>query len=272
VVSWTTAETEFTRLRVACLPRPRRVRTTVAWKCCQEAHAKLQYRSAERSTSWLEHRLSPGARVAGARNPCSGAHAYCLKVRAREGGRPFAISVAMTHRTPVSLFAGAVMCVSMTLASCGNPNLHVARSPTAPFATFHTFSLGPAEITPGRYRTSPQSAEVRRRIAPVIVEELQKKGYRLSAEGKPDFVVMFGTGRRDRTTTHEGWAHNDWIVEDEEEDFVEGAIVIDAYQGEGDAQIWHGALRVRIEGTRVDEDRLRRSVHDILASFPTAAP
>jgi hypothetical protein len=82
---------------------------------------------------------------------------------------------------------------------------------------------------------------------------------------------MFGSGRRE-VAIHEGTPAlaGEWVPDDEDADFVEGSLVIDAFDGETGWKVWHGAARAEIDPDHIDHVLLQRSVATLLASFPRA--
>jgi hypothetical protein len=58
------------------------------------------------------------------------------------------------------------------------------------------------------------------------------------------------------------------LPDDEDADFVEGSLVIDAFDGTYDNRVWHGAMRANIEPDRIDDAKLQRLVQDLLSLFP----
>jgi hypothetical protein len=171
---------------------------------------------------------------------------------------------ALSFLLSVLLAAGAV-----ELTACTRPvTVHNASLPTAPFAKYRTFSFGDPEGSPQGYKVSPRSAEVQRRLKPIITAVFQEKGYSL-ATGKGDFVIAYGSGRRDAAILHRARSH-DGMEEDEEDDFVEGSIVLDVFDGLNDGQVWHGATLAGINPEHVDPVQLERSVKLLLARYPSA--
>jgi Domain of unknown function (DUF4136) len=165
--------------------------------------------------------------------------------------------------------AGLVASGVMGPLACARPvEVHSATLLTAPFGKYHTFSFAAPEGAPEGYQLSPRSAEVQRRLRPLLVAALQEKGYTLAA-GKGDFVVAYGSGRRDRVIRHPERSY-DWLDEDEEDDFIEGSIVLDVFDGANDGQVWHGASRAGINPDRIDEAQLGRTVRMLLANYPSA--
>lgn len=82
--------------------------------------------------------------------------------------------------------------------------------------------------------------EVQRRLQPLIAAALTKKGY-APASGKGDVIIAFGSGVRGVSTSppqaapppklHEANVSVGWLPDDEDADFVEGSLVIDAFDG-----------------------------------------
>jgi hypothetical protein len=105
-----------------------------------------------------------------------------------------------------------------------------------------------------------------------IVAGLTQKGYIAAASGNVDLLIMFGSGRRE-ATIHEGTAAlaTEWVPDDEDADFVEGSLVIDAFDGATGGKVWHGAARAEIDPDHIDDAPLQRSVAKLLTSFPRAA-
>ncbi|MFO0668022.1 MAG: DUF4136 domain-containing protein [Polyangiaceae bacterium] len=151
------------------------------------------------------------------------------------------------------------------------PRVHAAGLPTAPFAEYRTFSVEANEATPPSYGSGPRTNEVRARMGELIKAELRDKGYALADGPKGDFVVAFSMGRKNRSVPHAGGTRGDWLQEDEERDFVEGALVIDIYDGKNDGQVWHGAAQTEIDPDHVNPELMQRAVRDVLASYPRAA-
>jgi Domain of unknown function (DUF4136) len=173
-------------------------------------------------------------------------------------------------RSLTSLFFSISLACSAVVVSC-RPSVHAhsASLPTAPFASYHTFSFDAAEGAPGGYTTSPSSADIQNKMKPLIASALQNKGYSLSTT-KGDFVVRYGSGRRNAKADHVRDSYNLSLEEDEPTDFVEGALVIDAFDGSNDGQIWHGSARTEINPDKVDDSLLAKSVDDVIAKFPAA--
>jgi len=149
-------------------------------------------------------------------------------------------------------------------------NIHTATNPAASFEQYRTFSFGPAEGPPSGYQTSARVAEVRRRVLPLIAAVLTVKGY-ARAEGKGDFFVMYGSGTREVSLRDVSSASQEWLPDDESQDFVEGSLVVDAFESSSGVRIWHGASRAQIDPDHIDDALLGRAVTHLLASFPSAA-
>ena len=143
--------------------------------------------------------------------------------------------------------------------------LHSSINPAASFDSYRTFSFGSSGGPAAGYTTSARCAEVQRRLRPVILAALTQKGY-VPATGSGDLTVLFGSGAREvGSPIVEGW-----MPDDESADFVDGSLVVDAFDAAEGHLVWHGASRARLDPDRVDDDRIQRSVQELLSSFPPA--
>lgn len=178
----------------------------------------------------------------------------------------------------------AVALPGAAAAGCSQQlSIHTAANPHASFATYRTFSFGPTEGPPGGYQVSPRSAEVQRRLQPLVAAALTEKGYSL-ASGKADFYIKYGSGRRtvpvkvgndeprykEFVNYDESAVSPGWSADDETADFVEGSLVIDGFDGATGGKVWHGASQAKIDPDHLDDGLLKRSVEALLASFPGA--
>ena len=179
------------------------------------------------------------------------------------------------HRAAnLGLFLCAFVACGVAASGCTQEslNVHTATNPGANFEQYRTFSFGPAEGPPKGYQTSPQSAEVQRRIVPLIAADLTERGYTQAPAGaKADFFIMCGSGRRASAVHETSDITNAWLPDDEEADFVEGSLVIDAFDTSTGGRVWHGASQSQIDPGHIDDDLLQRSVAKLLQSFPSAA-
>jgi len=174
-------------------------------------------------------------------------------------------------------------------------DVHTIRSPSAHFEQYHTVAFDLNPQAPSEYSLSPRSAEVRARVEQLAATTLQGRGYSLAPADHADLVVRIEAGRREQRvpmsngtmplgggvaglpmtssggnipgpaaieTTYHG------ELDQEERDLVEGAFVIDAFDGRTRELVWHGSARTEINFGPVDYDRLRRAVEAVLAPFP----
>lgn len=148
-------------------------------------------------------------------------------------------------------------------------NVHTAANPSASFDRYRTFSFGPSEEAPPGHQTPVRFAQMQRRLQSLIAAVLTQKGY-VPASGEGDFFVMFGSSRREVSPHESSSIGMEWLPDDEDADFAEGALVIDAFDAATGGKIWHGATSANIRPDRIDDHRLRRSVQELLAPFPTA--
>ncbi len=176
------------------------------------------------------------------------------------------------------MMVSALVCFApAVVGGCSPVRSHSAGLATAPFPSYRTFSFGTDEGSPAGFKSTPRTAEVERRMLPLIAAVLQEKGYAPAEAGKKgDVVVACASGQRKgikRPTQSSTHGAADGLSEDEEEDFVEGGIVIDMFDGTNDGQVWHGAARAEVDPEKINDELLQRAVREVLAPFPVhAAP
>jgi hypothetical protein len=175
-------------------------------------------------------------------------------------------SSIVNSKTIITLLA-----LSLATTRCSEVESHGEFVPAAPYAQFATFSFASNEGPPGGYHLSARSLVVVEQMKPMVVAALEKKGYVQAPNGDVgDIVVACGAGRRDVEEHRRlNWHITQLTGEEfEDNDFVEGGVVIDAFDGSG-GQIWHGAARTPIDPQKPSSDRLRVAVDAALVRFPT---
>lgn len=164
---------------------------------------------------------------------------------------------------------GALVCIAPAAGGCSPVQSHSAGLATAPFPQYRTFSFGGPEASPKGFKSSPRTAEVEKRMQPLISSVLEEKGYVPADAGKKgDVVVACASGSRKGIKRPVQNTRGDTSGSDEEADFVEGAIVIDMFDGTNDGAVWHGAARAEVNPDKIDEQLLQRAVREVLAPFP----
>lgn len=159
--------------------------------------------------------------------------------------------------------------VAIATICCTNAiNVHSAISPNARFDTYRTFELHANASAPAFYQTSELSTEVRERVQVQATEALVSKGYVESTDGKPDLILMVAAGRRERERREHEPVNPAWLNEDEEQDFVEGAFVIDAFDASTRELVWHGGARTQVDPRSVDSKLLAKAVLSVMSRFP----
>jgi len=181
---------------------------------------------------------------------------------------PGAELVTGTPRCPRRLKLPLFLVATALVLCAPAMNVHSARSPSARFDTYRTFGFDTTQSVPNQYAPSPRSAEVRVRARQQATAIFQAKGYVLMEAGLPDFVVRIAAGRRERDIRLPQPTRVDWLAEDEEEDFVEGAFVIDAFDGRSHELVWHCSGRAAVDPDRINYEQLERDVASALSAFP----
>lgn len=159
-------------------------------------------------------------------------------------------------------------------------DVHTIQSPSAHFDGYRTVAFEQSPRAPSDYSSSPQSAEVRSEVQEKATDVLHARGYALAKREDADLVIRIEAGRREHTVTTttvkptspsapvETEFHGE--LDQEERDLVDGAFVIDAFDGKTHMLVWHGAARTEITPGTVDSARVRTAVEKVLTSFPAA--
>jgi hypothetical protein len=139
------------------------------------------------------------------------------------------------------------------------------------------FSIGAPTGTPQGYTGSGRADEVVRRAGVIATRILVSKGYTLRQDGPDDLNVQIGAGRRETTVAPilpiplPSGRQAARLEASEREDIAEGALIIDVFDTATGAMVWHGAARVVIDPTAIDDALLERATTAILATFPARA-
>jgi hypothetical protein len=158
----------------------------------------------------------------------------------------------------------------LVIVGCaGSPTMHTARDPAAVFTNYRTFSIGAAEGPPAGFHASSWSPELQLRLEPLVTAALRARGYSPVSE-HGDLVVTFGSGRRQVSVHETSGMSAEWLPADENAEFVEGALVIDAFDASTRARVWHGWTEGRVRLDRIDAPQLAQSVRGLLGSFPSS--
>jgi hypothetical protein len=153
------------------------------------------------------------------------------------------------------------------LSACGAatpPDRHVAvrtvGSTTS--ASYRTFGIGLAREPAPPFQLSARAFELEERMRPLVVAELLRKGYAEEAEGaKPDLLLKFMAGydttppapQREPGGNKSG---------------MRGEIVVDAFDGTTEAQVWRGIAQSEVDPDKIDPQLLQYAVEHLLATFP----
>ncbi len=177
----------------------------------------------------------------------------------------------------ISLAASAA---AFTSGCASAVDVHTATTPNVSFERYRTFLFDPAEPAAGNSVASPRAPEVRGHIEEDVEASLKSLGYAPSTGHGADFVVRIETGRRSLASAEPAAPLPPMeqteipyfgYLDDERQDLVEGAFVVDAFDGQTHRLLWHASAREVIDPSRANYDRLHRAVEKVMASFPARA-
>jgi hypothetical protein len=96
---------------------------------------------------------------------------------------------------------------------------------------------------------------------------LLEKGYALAAS-PAEIVIGVGAGRRE-FEVHDA-VDDDSLPPDLKTDFVDGCLVIDAFDVTRGVKVWHGTSSAQIDTDHANVERMKRFLANVLSSFPAA--
>jgi hypothetical protein len=165
----------------------------------------------------------------------------------------------------VVLFAGMVTACGAAASSSGR-SVQSETAANAPFTQYHTFAFRLAGAPPPPFHVSARSFEVENRMRPLIVAELQGKGYvETTGDAKPDFLVRFASGYNQEAGPSQGEPGGSVPAP---KDIDKGQLVIDVFDASTEAQVWHGTAEAIVNPDKIDDQRLQAGVKQVLVSFP----
>lgn len=189
-----------------------------------------------------------------------------------------------------SRMAWAMALAALSFGCTSAADIHTIKSPTAHFERYHSIAFDTGESPPKAYSASPQSADVWTHVKEATAHVLGDRGYVVATPDQADLVLRIEVGRRETTApltspvglspTYPGYVPDYLPVvppyhgyfDQEGQELVEGALIIDAFEGKTHELLWHGFVRAVVRPGQVDYDHLRRDVESMLASFPAPAP
>ncbi len=172
----------------------------------------------------------------------------------------------------------------MLLTACSAYSLKYDFDPTADFKGYRSFDwYASSKKAKGKAGEANPLTDKRVRLA--VEQQLQAKGYRLDAQGDPDFLVtyypVFQT-RRYRTQTSVGFGGGGWrrpwgygvgtrFTTSQTHAYREGTLILEMVDYRTNQLVWQGAAEGAL--TRLDDpldaqEQINRAVRDLLEKFP----
>ena len=169
----------------------------------------------------------------------------------------------------------------LALAACSSIRAHADFDPALDLGRYRTFSMAapPTQAPVGL----PSYSEIRgRRINEAIAGHLEAKGYeRAASEERADLVVSFqliGEPRQDVRSTgsvsmgagpYSRWYGVGWYEPNVYTvDYVRGTLIVDAFDRQAEAIVWHGWSSVSFYSESEAEEKGDRVLEAVMGEFP----
>jgi hypothetical protein len=171
-----------------------------------------------------------------------------------------------------------LFCVSVLVAlagwSCSSVSVSVDFDRDTDFSQYKTFSwLGQQHKPPPRKAAEHSFFE--KRLMDAVEAELLDAGYKRSRMGKPDFLIAYHIGARDKVdVTKYGYRygpHGRWVGRQVEVvRYKQGTLILDFVDAASKDLVWRGTAVGAIRDMTAGEAEIRGVVAKVLAGFPPA--
>ena len=163
-----------------------------------------------------------------------------------------------------------VMALLIGLASCSPISVKTDYDREADFANYKTYRwLRTREGKPMTAKNPLMAKRMRR----AIEGELSAKGYHLVEDEKPDFLVAFYSGVRNKVdVTTYGYRYGRWgrwrgtaVAVDR---YKEGTLIIDIIDSNEKELVWRGWASGTVENPNKAQETINKAVAKLLSKFP----
>jgi hypothetical protein len=162
------------------------------------------------------------------------------------------------------------------LAACRSPQVGYDYDRSADFGRYRSYAwVSDAQEATGDKRLD--SALVNARIRAAIDSQLRAKGYVVSADGSPDFLVGYYAGMKDllkgaSTQNYIGdRAHGTFTTVSDIQAYHEGTLLIDIVDATSQQMVWQASARADVDqslGPKERDAKVNDIVKAMLAHFP----
>ena len=175
-------------------------------------------------------------------------------------------------------FAAALLSLAL-LGGCAGYDIRYDFDASAPYARYKTFDWYTA-----KKGTGGTTSLMDKRVRAAVQAELQTKGFKLDAQGDPDFLVTYYPVVQDkkvRTTTTRVGVGTGWgakplnarvgLSTSQVRHFKEGTIVVEIVDFRSNQLVWQGSATGALTALKNPEEAnevIPKAVRDILAKFP----
>ena len=161
-------------------------------------------------------------------------------------------------------------------AGCVSSNIGYDYDHSANFSGYHTYDwISGAQHATGDRRLDSSLVDARIRTA--IDAQLRAKGYVISTNGTPDFLVAYHAGIKDlmkgaSTQNYIGdRAHGTFTTISDIQPYNEGTLFIDIVDGKSNQLIWQASARAEVDqslGPKERDARVNDIVRAMLSHYP----
>jgi hypothetical protein len=158
------------------------------------------------------------------------------------------------------------------LFTCSPVNVKTDWDYDADFSMYNTYRWVPAKVKQKNPRARMRNPLMEKRIKAAMDAELSVKGLRRLESGRPDILVTYHLGARDKinvTNYNYGyWRRGYRGHAVQVHKYKEGTLVIDIIDGKRKQLVWRGWGTQVIERSENPEEKIKNAVKKILEQYP----
>ena len=165
---------------------------------------------------------------------------------------------------------------AVVLTGCAPIKVTSGHDKYTDFSYFETYAWGNNSLSVDRVGRSInhliETVEemARRDIQPILDAELANKGFQITKQGNPDFIIQYTAhGRTQSGLLRDNWSANEvtYLINNAGT-FLMGSLTIDIIDPATNQVIWRGYGETVIKGSGTNNTRLKRGIHKIMREFP----
>jgi hypothetical protein len=161
-----------------------------------------------------------------------------------------------------------IIAIILLMNTCSTMRVRSDYDEDIDFSRYRTFRIVTQDRRSPALKSNPL---LEKRIVEAIRAELQLKGLKEIAGERPDLLVGFHTGIRNRVVTTERWYPYRWRHPARRvniENYKEGTLVVDLIDTELQNVVWRGWAAGAISSPDEADETIKKAVTEVMEKYP----